>query len=247
MGTYVVIGAAKAGIGEAITKNLLSSGHQVIGTSELSDAVLAATLQQGESAVKIRLLDHTSLSELQEFVTSLPPAIDGLAIAQMHFDIRNASEFNSDAWLAGLAVNLTMPHFLSVSLAPRILAGGGIVTVSSTEGFIGSYGAAGYAATKAAIHNLVKTHANNFGPLGVRANAVAAGWIGGVMDTDEVFNMSRRITPLGRLGTPAEIASVVRFLLSSESSFITGATIVADGGYTCVDTISRFEYESLNS
>ena len=123
--------------------------------------------------------------------------------------------------------------------------GASFVTVTSTEGFVGSFGAAGYAATKAALHNLVKTHANNLGHLKVRANAVAAGWIGGVMDTDEVFNMSRKITPLRRLGDPKEIAAVVNFLLSQESSFITGATIVADGGYTCVDTISQHEYETI--
>jgi NAD(P)-dependent dehydrogenase (short-subunit alcohol dehydrogenase family) len=182
---------------------------------------------------------------MKTFISKLPPFIDGVVIAQMFFDIGDAGIFSDLEWNQCLAINLTMPHFLSVSLAPRVNSGGGFVTVTSTEGFIGSFGAAGYAATKAAIHNLVKTHANNFGKHNVRANAVAAGWIGGVMDTDEVFNMSRRITPLGRLGTPEEIASVVKFLLSSEASFITGATIVADGGYTCVDTIAKHEYESM--
>jgi 3-oxoacyl-[acyl-carrier protein] reductase len=122
--------------------------------------------------------------------------------------------------------------------------GASFVVVTSTEGFIGSFGASAYAATKAAIHNLVKTLANNGGKNGIRANAVATGWIGGVMDTDEIFNMSRRITPLGRLGSPDEIASVVSFLTSVESSFVNGTVIVADGGYTAVDTIAKYEFDA---
>jgi NAD(P)-dependent dehydrogenase (short-subunit alcohol dehydrogenase family) len=247
MSTYIVIGAAKAGIGEAITKQLIADGDIVIGTYENAQEEAVTKLKAISSKLHLHLLDHTDLNDLKTFISNLPQTVDGVVIAEMFFDIRDAGEFADAEWHQCLAMNLTLPHFISVSLAPRINPGGGIVTVTSTEGFIGSFGAAGYAATKAAIHNLVKTHANNFGKRNVRANAVAAGWIGGVMDTDEVFNMSRRITPLGRLGKPEEIAAVVKFLLSSEASFITGATIVADGGYTCVDTIAQYEYESMTS
>lgn len=64
------------------------------------------------------------------------------------------------------------------------------------------------------------------------------------MDTDEVFNKSRKITPLGRLGDPEEIAKTVKFLCSDESSFINGSVITADGGYSNVDTVSKFEYQN---
>jgi NAD(P)-dependent dehydrogenase (short-subunit alcohol dehydrogenase family) len=118
-----------------------------------------------------------------------------------------------------------------------------MTVVTSTEGFIGSFGAHAYAATKAAIHNLVQSLANIAGN-GVRVNAVAAGWIGGVMNTDEVFNLSRAMTPLGRLGTPDEIAAVVAFLASREASFVNGSVVTADGGYSGVDTISKFEFQT---
>jgi NAD(P)-dependent dehydrogenase (short-subunit alcohol dehydrogenase family) len=245
VGTYVVVGAAKAGIGEAVSKMLMDEGHRVVGTYESDQTEAANALRKVAGDIDLHLIDHGKIDDLRDFAARVPSEIDGVVIAQMHFDIRSADEFSDEAWQAGLNINLTMPHFLSVTFAGRIKAGGGIVTITSTEGFIGSFGAAGYAATKAAVHNLVKTHANNFGPLKVRANAIAAGWIGGVMDTDEVFNMSRRITPLGRLGEPREIAAVARFLLSADASFVTGATLVADGGYTCVDTIAKYEYESL--
>ena len=103
------------------------------------------------------------------------------------------------------------------------------------------------AATKAAIHNLVKTLANNLGRRGIRINALPAGWIGGEMDTDEIFNKSRSLTPLGRLGRDQEIADVACFLLSDKSSFVNGTTVVADGGYLGSDPLSKYEFEdSIN-
>jgi NAD(P)-dependent dehydrogenase (short-subunit alcohol dehydrogenase family) len=66
------------------------------------------------------------------------------------------------------------------------------------------------------------------------------------MDTDEVFNMSRKITPLGRLGTQEEIADITEFLLSEKSSLINGTVITADGGYSGVDMISKYEFEQEN-
>lgn len=77
-----------------------------------------------------------------------------------------------------------------------MVPGSSIVIITSTEAYRGSYGASAYAATKAAIHNLVRTLANNLGQRGIRINALPAGWIGGEMDTDEVFNKSRSLTPL---------------------------------------------------
>ena len=93
-----------------------------------------------------------------------------------------------------------------------MVQGSSIVIITSTEAYRGSYGASAYAATKAAIHNLVRTLANNLGQRGIRINALPAGWIGGEMDTDEIFNKSRSLTPLGRLGTDEEIANVAYFL-----------------------------------
>lgn len=242
----VVTGAAKPGIGESITRRLLNNGFNVIGTFDIEHEANARKLQKeyfGTGRLSLYPVDHADRHQLAAFVEECPASISGLVHAQFFFEMENPDRFNHDLWDKSIAVNLTAPNYLTHALKHKLRAGASVVTITSTEGFVGSFGASAYAATKAAIHNLTKTLANNFGCCGIRVNAIAAGWIGGVMDTDEVFNMSRRITPLGRLGTPDEIAAVTAFLLSTESSFVNGTTIIVDGGYSGVDTISKYEFE----
>lgn len=242
----VVTGAAKPGYGEAITRRLVKDGKAVIGTFEAEHSENARKLERdlsGSGSVTLHPVDHSKRDQLAAFVARCPNGISGLVNAQFFFEMENPERFDHEIWDKSLAVNLTAPNFLTHELKSKMTDGASVVTITSTEGFIGSFGASAYAATKAAIHNLTKTLANNLGGRGIRVNALAAGWIGGVMDTDEVFNMSRRITPLGRLGTPEEIAAVTVFLLSKESSFVNGTVIVADGGYSGVDTIAKYEFD----
>jgi NAD(P)-dependent dehydrogenase (short-subunit alcohol dehydrogenase family) len=242
----IVTGAATAGIGSAITRRLLADGYAVFGTYEASDEAGAATLATSSPDLKLLKVDHADRGSLDSIVASLPAEnrVAALVNAQFFFAMEDPANFDFHIWDRSLAINLTAPTYLFHRLSPRFADGASVVTVTSTEGFIGSFGASAYAATKAAIHNLTKTLANVSGTRGIRVNSVAAGWIGGVMDTDEVFNMSRSITPLGRLGTPEEIAAVVAFLLSPESSFVNGSVLVADGGYTGVDSIAKFEFDA---
>ena len=203
----VVIGAAKPGYAEAITRKLIKNGFKVIGTYDTEFEENATKLSKEFSSEKLTLksLDLSSRNDLKSVVDE---------IVDLIHELKN-----------------------------KMNAGSSIVILTSAEGFRGSYGASAYAATKAAIHNLVKTLANNLGKRGIRINALPAGWIGGEMDTDEIFNKSRSMTPLGRLGTDEEIANVTCFLLSKESSFVNGTTIVADGGYLCSDPLSKYEFE----
>lgn len=244
MGTLVVTGATKAGIGQAVARALTASGHKVIGTTDTSDKTDAL---RGLPNLTLHDVDHATMSSVLGFCSSLRGiAIDGIVNCQMYFNMESQPKFSHEDWEKSLFVNMTMPNILVRELRAQFSSNASIVMITSTEAFIGSFGASSYASTKAAIHNLVKTWANILGPSGVRVNAIAPGWIGGVMDTDEVFNLSRQITPLRRLGAPEEIASVVEFLLGSSSSFISGSVITADGGYSCVDRIAQFEFEASN-
>jgi NAD(P)-dependent dehydrogenase (short-subunit alcohol dehydrogenase family) len=241
----VVTGALEPGIGKAITTRLLADGYKVLGSYEPS--ITPDTVDLDDSSnLELVEVDHSDRASLNNLVAAVPDGeeVSGLVNGQFYFEMEDPDNFDFSIWDKSLAINLTAPNYLFHALRRRLAESASIVTITSTEGFIGSFGASAYSATKAAIHNLTKTLANNSGARGVRVNAVAAGWIGGVMDTDEVFNMSRSITPLGRLGAPEEVAAVVAFLLSSESSFVNASVVVADGGYSGVDTISKYEFES---
>jgi NAD(P)-dependent dehydrogenase (short-subunit alcohol dehydrogenase family) len=186
--------------------------------------------------------DPSSLDRLLANLADIPVSV--LVNAQFYFAMESPGPLDLAQWNRSLAVNLTAPVYLFRHLQSSFSRPASVVTVTSTEAYRGSFGATAYAATKAAIHNATMTLANLGGASDVRVNAVAAGWIGGVMDTDEVFNMSRSVTPLARLGSPDEIAACVAFLASPESSFVNGSVVVADGGYLGVDSISKFEFEA---
>ena len=241
----VVIEAAKTGYAESITRKLINEGYSVIGTYDEEYADNAKKMQAEFSAdvLTLKQVDLSSRNELSTFVKSVEGEISGMIFAQFFFYMEDPDHFDHLMWDKSLAINLTAPNYLVHELKDQMVPGSSIVIITSTEAYRGSYGASAYAATKAAIHNLVRTLANNLGQRGIRINALPAGWIGGEMDTDEVFNKSRSLTPLGRLGTDEEIANVAYFLFSKESSFVNGTTIVADGGYLGSDPLSKYEFE----
>ncbi len=242
---FLVIGAAKSGYAEAITRMLINKGHSVIGTYDKDYAENANKMLKefSENQLSLTQVDLSMRNELKIFVESINQKIDGMVFAQFFFEMENPDEFDYEIWDKSLAINLTAPNYLVHELKSKMHNGSSIVIITSTEGFRGSYGASAYAATKAAIHNLVKTLANTLGKNDIRINALPAGWIGGEMDTDEIFNKSRKLTPLSRLGRDEEVAEVALFLLSKKSSFINGTTLVVDGGYLCSDPLSKYEFE----
>ena len=245
----IVIGAAKPGYAESITRKLIKNGYTVIGTydCEFKDNAQKMMNEFSKNELVLKPVDLSSRSASKAFVESVEGKIDGMIFAQFFFNMEDPDDFDHELWDKSIAINLTAPNYLVHELKYKMNVGSSIVILTSTEGFRGSYGASAYAATKAAIHNLVKTLANNLGKRGIRINALPAGWIGGEMDTDEIFNKSRSMTPLGRLGTDEEIASAAYFLFSQDSSFINGTTLIADGGYLCSDPLSKYEFEDTLS
>ena len=197
----VVIGAAKTGYAESITRKLINEGYSVIGTYDEEYADNAKKMQAEFSAdvLTLKQVDLSSRNELSTFVKSVEGEISGMIFAQFFFYMEDPDHFDHLMWDKSLAINLTAPNYLVHELKDQMVQGSSIVIITSTEAYRGYYGASAYAATNAAIHNLVRTLANNLGQRGIRINALPAGWIGGEMDTDEVFNKSRSLTPLGHV------------------------------------------------
>ena len=236
----VVFGGKTDGNGKGAAERLEQDGYEIRSITQADGLDGIEIEDDGSVKADMSKLDSV-IQAARHLGVSKPSAI---VFADIYFNMENNAEFEHNLWEKSIAVNLTAPNVLFREIAPYVPDGSSFVVVTSTEAFVGSFGASAYAATKAAIHNLVKSLANVFGNRGIRFNAVAAGWIGGVMDTDEVFNMSRKITPLGRLGSTAEVGAAVSFLVGRDASFVNGSVLVVDGGYSGVDTISKYEYES---
>src|SRR6184192_2540289 len=152
--SIVVFGAAQSCIGEAVTRLLASSGSRVIGTYEPDDAETAARLtDELEGSVELHEVDHSSRQSLASFIEKVSDRLTGIVFAQMYFNLEDPDQFDFELWERSLSVNLTGPNFALHALKGRLDPDASVVVVTSTEAFIGSFGASAYAATKAAIHN----------------------------------------------------------------------------------------------
>jgi NAD(P)-dependent dehydrogenase (short-subunit alcohol dehydrogenase family) len=134
------------------------------------------------------------------------------------------------------ASNVRAPYYLVAAFAPGMSARGcgSIINIGSMAGTIGMPGGAAYGATKAALSALTRSWAAEYGDTGVRVNTVAPGPIYTRPEDHEVFATVGETTALKRAAQPEEIAELVAFLASPKASYITGATLAADGGRTAI-------------
>jgi NAD(P)-dependent dehydrogenase (short-subunit alcohol dehydrogenase family) len=161
------------------------------------------------------------------------------------------AETDDEAWERALRANLTTAFTMAREALPALIeTKGQIVIVSSLAGLFAGPSVAGYTVGKHALIGLTRTLARDYGRSGVRVNAVCPGWVqtpmadeemdefaghAGLTSREEAYAAVTADVPLGRPAYPAEIASIIRFLGSGESSYMTGAVLVADGGAHIVD------------
>ncbi|MDO1583351.1 SDR family NAD(P)-dependent oxidoreductase [Rhizobium oryzicola] len=228
------------GIGRATAELLLNEGYDLHVTYRNRSDVAQGLGALGESLgrrVTLHKLEASSLEDQDRFLKELAGVrFNTLIFNAGMIEFEDFSDYDEAIWVRTLETNLSSILRFSVRLQNALVDGGSIVMVSSTDGYVGSYASMAYAASKAALINLTRSLACNYGARNIRVNAVAPGWISTDMTT-EGSSDSASVTPLGRDGTPQEVANVIGFLASPRASFVTGATIVVDGGYTSSDPI----------
>jgi 3-oxoacyl-[acyl-carrier protein] reductase len=236
----VVVTGASAGIGAAIARRLHADGYRVIGTYNSGKSRIEE-LAKELSGLVIAHVDMGNGSSVDAFVSSLArQEIYGLVNNAGVIEFEEFGVFNASSWQRVQDVNVQGALRLTLGLRAQMSHPASIVNIASTDAFIGGVDTMAYAASKAALISVTKSLALNLGQEGIRVNAVAPGWIETAMGT-KLPQMVIEHTPLGRLGTPADIAGITAFLLSNDAAFLTGSTIVADGGYHCLDPVMKAE------
>lgn len=244
MKTALITGGAK-GIGLAISQELIQDGWNVVVTgrdaSAISIAVAGLSSGPGKAVGKVMdVRDRNSidavLAEIRNEFESLDSLVNCAGVI-----IREESEVLSEAdWETVIDTDLSGVFRCSQSAFADLekSKGATIVNVGSIAGSVGIAGRAGYTAAKAGLEGLTRTLGLEWANRDIRVNAVAPGWTrtemvaGGIKDGRlSEAALTARI-PQQRLAEPREIATVIKFLMSSDSSYITGQTITVDGGIT---------------
>ncbi len=234
----VFITGVSRGIGRSICIKLLNEGYKVIGTFKKSKSQ-AYKLKKKYKSLTLYQVDFRCRNQTLKFIKRLRKhnfyaIINNAGI----FELEDFTNYKMKTWDDTFEVNLNAVLLFSTQL--NIKKGGSIVNIASTDGLIGSFSSMAYCASKASLINLTKSLANNYGSKGIRVNSISPGWINTGMSTEESFEASK-LTPLGRNGKPKEVGDLVSFLISKNASFINGANIVIDGGYSNVDFIMKKE------
>ena len=233
---------AGAGIGRATALAFAREGAQVIAT-DIDDAALAS-LAQEHPAIAARRLDVTRAEDIRAAIEA-HPVIDALFNCAGYVHAGTILDTDEASWQRSFRINVDSMYWLCRAVLPGMLerGGGSIINMSSVASSIkGVPNRFAYGATKAAVIGLTRSVAADFVGRGVRCNAICPGTVktpslgervralGG--DEQAVWRSFADRQPMGRLGTPEEIAALAVYLASDESSFTTGTVHVVDGGWS---------------
>lgn len=243
----VVVTGGASGIGFAMVEAFVRNGAHVmiIDIDEGAMATARQTLEQTEPEASIETF-LASVMEEDAIVAAFSRCVErfgriDILLNNAGISINQPSlKLPVDSWRRGIDINLTGVFICAQAAGQHMTAqkGGVIINMASMYGVVAAPHRAAYCASKAGVVALTKTLAVEWAPLGIRVNAIGPGYIltplveelgqKGRLDLDAL----RQHTPQGRLGTPEEVARLALFLASENAAFVTGHTLVADGGWS---------------
>lgn len=241
MSRVALVTGGSRGIGRAISLALAEDGHQVaVNYSSRSEAA-EQVVKEIESVGGIALAVQADVSDrysVERLFATVSEELGPVEILVNNAGIRRDKlliRMEPEDWDEVMAVDLRSVYLCTRAALRGMLKGrwGRIIAISSVAGLAGNAGQANYAAAKAGLIGFTKSVAKEMGTRGITANVVAPGFVETELTSDlseEKRERARSMIALGRWGTPAEIASVVGYLASDDSSYVTAQVIVVDGG-----------------
>lgn len=230
--TTIVTGAA-LGIGRATTELLLAKGERVVGVDRDIAPLAELASTSSFTAIEGDVVDEATI----ERACAAAGEVSGLVVSAGISRPGPSDAYPLDDWTRLIDINLSAVFLAMRQAARHAVPGASFVAISSISGLQGFAGRAAYSASKAGVDGLVRSLAVEYAPR-LRVNAVAPGYVmtdlvrrnlaNGVISEGAILGR----TPLARWGTPEDIARAIDFLLSDSSSWITGATLPVDGGWT---------------
>jgi 3-oxoacyl-[acyl-carrier protein] reductase len=236
-GRKVLVTGGCRGIGAAITLAMARAGADVVacyrnGGDHVGE--LAATL--GETAGKHHLMraDVTRSADIEALIQACRDRLGGLDVLVNNAGVISHipfAELKLEEWHRVLDTNLTSVYAVVQAALPLLSENSSVINIGSGSAFVGLSLRAHYTATKAGLIGLSRSMSRELGPRGIRVNVISPG----VIQTEKelppaIVERYTAMTSVGRLGRPEEIADVALFLAGEESSYVSGATIDADGG-----------------
>jgi NAD(P)-dependent dehydrogenase (short-subunit alcohol dehydrogenase family) len=237
----IVTGGA-SGIGAAVVKEFVKEGAYVV-IADLNEELgnkLAGELNRNETKVAFKKVQLTDESDIISMIEATAEQFGKLDILFNNAGIGFFSpthEISFEQWRKLHSINLDAV-FLCSKHAVRFMrnhGGGNIVNMASAAGLVGQVGTAPYCSSKGGVIQLTKSMALEYAKENIRINAICPGYVKTPLNdqiSEENLEFITSLHPIGRLAEPEEIAKAVLFLASDDASFITGSSLVVDGGYT---------------